>query len=626
DDNLDNDRKLSAKLYGGDIHMRIAQEKILGIGGVRALRRMGIAPTVWHMNEGHSAFLTLERLRELVSQEGLSWNEASEALAPSVCFTTHTPVPAGHDVFDQTMMEGHFWGLRNSLGMSADEFMRLGQAGSPPAGPFSLTVLALRMSRFRNGVSQLHGEVSRQLWTNVWPGLPEAEVPIFHITNGIHVPTWVAPALRELYDRHLDSDWREEPQNPKNWKNVDKLPAGELWKTHVALKKSMVDAVRQRVKRRMARLGESPGRQGHAETLLDPDALTLGFARRFATYKRAVLLFTDPDRLVRMLHDPDRPVQLVFAGKAHPADVPGQQFIQQIYEYSRSAEFAGKVVIVEDYDMELARYLVAGVDVWLNNPRRPLEASGTSGQKAAMNGVLNFSVLDGWWAEGYNGKNGFKIGEPVEYVSYDEQDVADVNSLYATLEDEIVPLYYDRDRNGLPTTWVDRMKESIKSLSPLYSTHRMLVDYCEQMYVPAERRWKAASAKKFAQARSIAEWRGRVGNQWGQVAIQAQIPAEDEVARGQRVAFRAWATLGRLKPEDVRVEVYAGVLEDGSLRSPQTVELSCTGRQNGLYLFEGELSPWETGSIGYGVRVRPVHPDLAAPDESGRFTWASSVN
>ncbi len=625
-DNSDSDRRLSAQLYGGDIHMRIAQEKILGIGGVRALRQMGISPTVWHMNEGHSAFLTLERLRELVQSEGLNWHEAVEAMAPSVCFTTHTPVPAGHDVFDQTMMEGHFWSLRAALGMTAEEFMKLGQEGTPPGGLFSLTVLAMRMSRYRNGVSALHGEVSRSLWTKVWPGLPESEVPVRHITNGIHVPTWLASPLADLFDRHLKEVWRQEPQDPKNWKEVDKIPTGELWKVHQGLKKAMVDAVRKRIKLRAARLGEPVGRQGAAADVLDPEALTIGFARRFATYKRAVLLFTDLDRLHRLLHDPQRPMQLVFAGKAHPADLPGQQFIRQIYEFSRSSEFAGKVVMVEDYDMELARSLVAGVDVWLNNPRRPLEASGTSGQKAAMNGVLNFSVLDGWWAEGYNGKNGWKIGEPIEFATYDEQDLADVTSLYATLEDEIIPLYYDRDRNDLPALWVDRMKESIRTLSPLYSTHRMLVDYCNEMYIPAAKRAREVSAKNFAQARSIAEWRGRVNKQWSHVAIQAQVPAEDEIARGQKVSFRAWATLGKLDPRDVRVEVLSGPVENGLVKSPATTELRYTGRENGVHLFEGEVAPQQTGSIGFGVRVRPVHPDLKTPDESGKLTWASSIN
>lgn len=625
-DNNDSDRRLSAQLYGGDIHMRIAQEKILGIGGVRALRQLGISPTVWHMNEGHSAFLTLERLRELVKQDGLSWHQAVEAMAPSVCFTTHTPVPAGHDVFDQTMMEGHFWSLRAALGMSADEFMRLGQEGNPPAGFFSLTVLAMRMSRFRNGVSALHGEVSRSLWTKVWPGLPESEVPVGHITNGIHVGTWLAPQLADLFDKHLDKNWRDEPQEPKHWKNVEKIGSEELWKVHHGLKRDMVEAVRKRLKLRAARLGESVGRQGALADVLDPDALTLGFARRFATYKRAVLLFSDLERLHRLLHDKSNPVQLVFAGKAHPADLPGQQFIKQIYEFSRSNEFFGKVVIVEDYDMELARALVAGVDVWLNNPRRPLEASGTSGQKAAMNGVLNFSVLDGWWAEGYNGKNGWKIGEPLEYAVYEEQDLADVTSLYSTLEDEIVPLYYDRDRNGVPSLWVERMKESIRTLSPLYSTHRMLIDYTNDMYMPAARRAKEVSAKNYAQARSIAEWRERVGKQWGHVAIQAQVPEEDEVARGQKVSFRAWATLGKLEPKDVRVEVVSGPVENGSVKHPVATQLRYNGRENGVHVFEGELAPEHTGSIGFGVRVRPVHPDLSDPAEAGRLTWASSIN
>ncbi len=615
------DRKLSAQLYGGDIHMRIAQEKILGLGGVRALRQLGIKPTAWHMNEGHSAFLTLERLRELVKGDGLHWQEAVEGLIPSVCFTTHTPVPAGHDVFDHTMMEGHFSTLRRALGMDLDDFIALGQSGEPPAGPFSLTVLALRMARYRNGVSELHGKVSRNLWTSVWPRLPEAEVPIFAITNGVHVPTWIAPGLARLFDKHLGQAWRDAPEKPASWTKLAKMPNESMWEVHRQLKEDMAVAVRGRLQARLARLGESSAKRRRWDTLLNPDALTIGFARRFATYKRATLAMADLDRLEALLNDPERPVQLVFAGKAHPADVPGQRFIQRIYELSQDDRFFGKIVMVEDYDMELARHLVGGVDVWLNNPRRPLEASGTSGQKAALNGVLNFSVLDGWWAEGFNGKNGWAIGDEREYASPEEQDLADVNSLYATLEEEIIPLYYERTA-GVPLGWVDWMKESIRSCAGLYSTHRMVQDYTTRMYIPAFESAVRIADKGYQAAREVAHWKSHVRSRWGQVKVRAEGPQVDEVARGEELSFQAWVLLGKLEPKEVRVEMFTGTIAGGSLQEPQCVEMKLKGQDNGAYLYQGSLIPNQTGQIGYGVRVRPSMGKMEGMEDPDLVTWA----
>jgi len=614
------DRSLSAKLYGGDSSMRIAQEKILGLGGVRALRRLGIKPQVWHMNEGHSAFLTLELMREMV-EGGLSWHEAIEALAPSICFTTHTPVPAGHDSFGPELMEPHFWNLRGRLGMSRQDFMRLGQSPDQPDSPFSLTVLALKLSRHQNGVSKLHGEVSRGLWKHVWPGLPQVEVPIRSITNGVHTGTWVAPEMADLFDRHLGQAWRSHPDDASLWQASD-LPDAEVWATHQRLKEQMVQRARRSMHNRLRRLGESASRHREVDGLLSADILTLGFARRFATYKRAVLLFSDLERLKRILLNPGREVCIVFSGKAHPADRPGQEFIKKIHDFSRMPELQGHILLLEDYDMDLARHMVHGVDVWLNNPRRPLEASGTSGEKAAMNGVLNFSVLDGWWAEGFDGTNGWAIGEEREFASQDEQDQVDVNSLYATLEEEIVPMYYDRDEAGIPHAWVGRMKNSIRTLTPAYCTHRMLLDYSRDLYIPACERGQALATKDFAAARELARWRVEMDAAWRKVRLEAEIPQVLEVDRGQEMEFEVRAHLGALKPEQVRVEVFAGRLRNGEVEEPQQVELALAGSQNGVHHFRGSLKPQQTGNFGFGVRATPVHPALPDISETGLVHWA----
>ena len=573
------------------------------------------------MNEGHSAFLTLELMRELV-QRGLRWNEAVEALAPSVCFTTHTPVPAGHDAFSGDLMELHFWNLRSQLGMSRQEFMRLGQAPDQPDSPYNLTILALKLSRHQNGVSELHGAVSRGLWQMVWPGLPKAEVPIRAITNGVHLGTWVAPEMGELFDRHLGTAWRRHPDDPRNWEGVDSLPDGELWAAHQQLKQRMILRARRSMHGRLNRLGESAARHREVETLLGPDVLTLGFARRFATYKRAVLLFSDMERLRRILLDPERPVCLVFAGKAHPADRPGQEFLKRIHDLSRLPELEGRVLLLEDYDMDLARHLVHGVDVWLNNPRRPLEASGTSGEKAAMNGVLNLSVLDGWWAEGFNGRNGWALGEEREFASQDEQDLVDVNSLYSTLEDEVVPLYYDRAGDGVPAGWVARMKDAIRSLTPAYCTHRMLEDYLEALYIPACQRGLAMAEEGYAPARALAAWRQAMEKAWREVRVEAEIPQVREVDRGQELPFEVKVHLGPLEPRDVRVELFAGRVRQGEIEVPQVVELALREGSREPHLYEGLLRPQQTGQFGFGVRVLPRHPSLEGRHEVGQVLWA----
>jgi starch phosphorylase len=481
------DRDLSARLYGGDQETRIRQEMLLGLGGVRVLRALGVSPSAWHMNEGHSAFLVLERLRELV-HAGESFGGAVETVRRTTVFTTHTPVPAGHDAFPLNLMDEYFGRFWQDVGISREQFLALGEYG----GRFNMTVLALRLSGRRNGVSQLHGQVSRRMWQSVWPDRPVEEVPIGAITNGVHVPSWISTSLKNLFTEYLGDDWEERHDDPELWNRLGDIPDDVLWATHQRLKEKLLAFIDQRTRERW-RGGQMQASQVLASgALLDPEALTIGFARRFATYKRATLIFRDVRRLKRLLHADRRPVQIVFAGKAHPADGGGKELIQQVYQMSQDPEFGGRIAFLEDYDLHMARFLVQGVDVWLNSPRRPNEASGTSGMKAAMNGVPNLSVLDGWWPEAYHAAegdrpaNGWAFGL-TQYDDRDTQDEVDSQALLRILEDEVVPLFYDRDVARVPRRWVQVMKEAMRTSVAAFSMRRMIKEYVEQMYLPAMR-------------------------------------------------------------------------------------------------------------------------------------------
>ncbi len=484
--NAPEDRELTSRLYGGDGRTRIRQELLLGVGGFRALRAMGITPGVLHLNEGHSGFAVLEAICNRMQDEGLGFDEAVPKVSREVVFTTHTPVPAGHDRFNVDLIEEHLGPLREQLGLSHDRFMDLGREYPGNRDEeFCMTVLGLRLARRANAVSSLHGEVSRAMWTGLFPGKTEEEVPIGHITNGVHVPSWLSPQMYRLYDRHLGTGWHSHSSEARIWEGIENVDDGELWETHLNLKSRLIEFVRHRAIEQAARREESPETLQHLSRVLSPDALTIGFARRFATYKRADLMLADIERLASMVNDPKHPVQFIFAGKAHPRDDPGKRMLQQIAELMRHARFADKFVFVEDYDINVGRHFVQGVDVWLNNPRRPLEASGTSGQKVVLNGGLNLSVLDGWWAEAYDGLNGFAIGTGRTHTNTSVHDSRDGEDLYRVLKDEVIPLYYQRDRDGLPRGWIKRMKRTIRTLGWRFNADRMVMDYTLKCYVPA---------------------------------------------------------------------------------------------------------------------------------------------
>jgi glycogen phosphorylase len=484
--NAPEDRELTSRLYGGDGRTRIRQELLLGVGGFRALRALGLTPGVLHLNEGHSGFAILEAIRHRMQDEGLDFNSAAIRVAREVVFTTHTPVPAGHDRFPADLIEEHLGPLRESLGLSHQQLMKLGrEKPEDPSEEFCMTVLGLRFARRCNAVSSLHGEVSRTMWKGLYPGKQEDEVPIGHITNGVHVPSWLAPQMSRLYDRHLGSGWQEHGGKPELWDAIDSIEDAELWETHLSLKSRLLEFVRLRVVEQAERRGEPPEVLQSFSRVLSPDALTIGFARRFATYKRANLILADIERLVSMVNDPKRPVQFVFAGKAHPRDDPGKRLLQQIAQMMRDSQFADKFVFVEDYDINVGRHFVQGVDVWLNNPRRPLEASGTSGQKVVLNGGLNLSVLDGWWAEAYDGSNGFAIGTGRTHSNVSLHDTRDGEELYRVLREEVIPLYYQRDQDGLPRGWIKRVKRAIRTLGWRFNADRMVMDYTLRCYVPA---------------------------------------------------------------------------------------------------------------------------------------------
>ncbi|MCA9424284.1 MAG: alpha-glucan family phosphorylase [Candidatus Omnitrophica bacterium] len=620
------DQELTAQLYGGDTDFRIRQEILLGIGGQRALEVLGVKPSVYHMNEGHAAFLALERIRVLMKEMSISFKEARIATSAGNIFTTHTPVPAGNDRFHPEQMETYFSDYFQDFKLAWDEFLGLGREDEANhREDFCMTVLALKLSSYCNGVSKLHGEVSRKMWQNLFPNVPLDEIPITSITNGIHIRSWISEDLASLFDRYLGIGWKMDPVNTEIWKRVAKIPDAELWKTHERRAERLVSFSRERLKKQLLRRGLPRAEIRMAEEILDPDVLTIGFARRFATYKRATLLFSDPERLAKILNDPERPVQLIFAGKAHPADNQGKELIRQIVHYCRQEPFWNRVVFLEDYDMNVARYMVQGVDIWLNTPRRPMEASGTSGMKAAANGVLNLSILDGWWDEGYQQDNGWAIGSGEDYSDADYQNRVESEAIYEILEKDIIPLFYDRGRDGLPRGWIRAMKKDLMTNCPVFNTNRMLRQYSEMFYFPAAAHSNQFMENDLEKTTEVAEWEDRVLGHWSQVQISGVHADSDEEAFkvGAEVPVQVEVVLGDLDPEDVTVEVYHGRLNSvGEMVNGKVLDLAFTRKlANGHSLFEGSIQCQVSGRFGFAARVVASHPDVPVQDRLKNFVW-----
>ena len=625
-ENTPEDRLITAELYGGDLEMRMRQEMILGIGGVRALTALGIEAHVFHMNEGHSAFLALERIRILRAEKNVDFYSALQLVAAANVFTTHTPVPAGNDAFPREMMRRYFGDFAKELGVPFEEIFSFGQTRVNADDPFSMTILALRASRHANGVSKLHGEVSRSLWKDVWAGVPVEEVPITSITNGIHTKTWMAPEFSALYTRYL-GDWEERLTDREFWRGVMDIPDAQLWETHQKLKLRLVEFVRERDRIRRTRVGESMEAIRQANRILDPEILTIGFARRFATYKRGALLFSDKERLARLLNDTTRPVQFIFAGKSHPRDEGGKALIQQVYKFSREAGFENRILFVEDYDTYIARRLVQGVDLWLNNPLRPLEASGTSGMKLPPNGGLNLSVLDGWWCESYNGKNGWAIGAEIDNGSLELQSEVDAGSLYQLLENQIIPLYYAKPDGKLPLAWLQLMRESIRSVTPVFNTHRMVKEYTERLYCPAEQAHDEFARDGCKAAVELSQWKARIRSDWAQVRVyDVQIGNADRhnILVDDELLVTAKVHLGAVDPQHVRVEAYHGEADNDQVRNPAATPLfqSDQTEGHGNYLYHGSVPASESGMYGFSVRVVPTHPHLMQKHELRLITWS----
>lgn len=618
-------RDITDRLYPGDHSTRIRQEIVLGRGGLRALKAMGLDPTVFHMNEGHSAFLSLERIRSLMREQDLNFDEALNASRTNNVFTTHTSVPAGIDLFDVGLMHQYFEEYSRDLGVPFDRLLGLGRGNPSDHGErFSMAILAFKTSAYRNAVSRLHRSVSQAMWQELWPQLPTWEVPITSVTNGVHLPTWINGDLASLYDAYLQPDWRESYPDPKTWEPMDEIPDAELWEVRRQRKRALIAFVRARAKACALARNASASELRRASEVLDPDAFTIGFARRFATYKRATLIFRDVERLKRLLTNPARPMQLVIAGKAHPLDEPGKMLIREIVQFSRDPEVTRRVVFVEDYGVEVARELVQGVDVWLNNPCRSAEACGTSGMKAGINGVLNLSILDGWFDEAYEVSGGWAIGERIPYSS--DQDETHARAIYSLLENEIVPLYYRRREDGVPAEWVQRVRQSVRALCPRFNCQRMIEEYMGQFYAPAHDAFAQIRRNSFKRARDLTRWNAGVQQLWDRVRfVDAGPSATEPVHSGRSVTVTALLDLAGLPPQDVRVEaVFGRIGVNGELEDTEVLTLTASGNQGANYAFSGEFVPRQTGRLGYALRVCPdhYHDPLTRPC-STLIKWAS---
>ncbi|MDD2776925.1 MAG: alpha-glucan family phosphorylase [Gallionella sp.] len=623
--NNPHDRDITHRLYGGDKVMRIEQEIVLGVGGVRALQALGLKPTVWHINEGHAAFLVLERIREKMLSDNLDFASAIECVAANTIFTTHTPVPAGHDHFSEGMMQEYFSHYYPDLKLDREGFLSLGR--TPTSPDFNMTALAIRGTRFNNGVSRIHGDVSADICGDMWPAIEHAENPMTYITNGVHAPTFLATEWIEVLDRHLGSEWSARLNDVEFWSGVDNIPDHLFWSVRQSLKSKMLNLVRERI---TAQHFRNHGSEAHLDRLLkyanpeNPNVLTVGFARRFATYKRATMLFGDLDWLREILHNPERPVVFIFAGKAHPADIPGQDLIRHITQISKMPEFEGKILLVEGYDLALARKLVSGVDVWLNNPLYPLEASGTSGMKAGLNGAINLSVLDGWWGESYDGKNGWAIKPVSENLSDEVRTREETRTLFELLQDQVVPLYYNHNKVGLSPDWVKMAKRSMATIMPRFNSKRMVAEYLAKCYLPASQQYRLYKQNHYENSLAIANWKARVRDAWSGVTLRRLDNPLSQINYGDSVRLEMAIKLNGLGAEDVAVEILMGLSSKrDKLQSSVRYAFENTGKitESGEQIFAVQIQPEKCGKLEYRIRAYPYNDMLTHPLEMGMMRW-----
>lgn len=610
--NIPEYREITKTLYGGDREMRIQQEIILGQGGVAMLKALGYNPTIYHMNEGHSSFLILELIYNLMKEKQVSFQIARDIVSSKTVFTTHTPVPAGNDIFTLSLIEKYFKDYWDKLGITKQEFFQMGMKPDVQIDTtgFNMGILALKVAGKKNGVSKLHGAVSRELFGEVWPNIAANESPITYVTNGIHTCSWLSPHLKELYNKYLIPYWQDRIYDDEVWKKISDVPNEELWKAHQERKVKMLAIVKENTINRLRRCGYNYDEIMKIVDCLDPNALTIGFARRFATYKRATLIFKDLERITQILNNKNQKVQIIFAGKAHPADKEGQDLIKYIHEISMKPQFKGKVFLLENYNIAMSKYLISGVDVWLNTPRRPMEASGTSGQKASVNGVINFSILDGWWAEGYNAKNGWKIGESLEYSDYESQDRADSQSIYDTLENKIIPMYYEKDEDGISSRWMQTMKESIISTGGKYSTSRMLTDYVDKLYIPLCNLYNNYYAE-LGKVGELNEWKKSIKNAWDNIEITQENNLDNiTLDAGNNIEVRCKVKLPNINKDNIEAQVYYGkISENGTVDDISIIpmELEEADEESKIYTYKAKVNLINGGNYGYTFRVMPKH-------------------
>lgn len=632
------DQMITTTVYGGDTEMRIRQEIMLGIGGMRTLAAMGIKPTICHLNEGHTAFSALERIRQIMNESKMDFDQALEAVKAGTVFTVHTPVRAGVDEFSPELMDKYFGSYAPTIGIDKHRLISLGRILPDDEGEgFKMPILAMRVSSYINGVSELHGRVSREMWSCLWRRVPTNEVPVSSITNGVHTRSWVSEEISRLYERYLGPNWADENSDSPVWANIDQISDEEFWRCHQRCKERLIAFARRRLKAQMERRGTYHSELNRAEEVLDPETLTIGFARRFAGYKRANLLFKDHARLTKLLTDAKKPVQFIFAGKAHPRDNEGKEIIREIVHFAEQFNVRRRIVFLEDYDINIAKVLVQGVDVWLNNPRRPWEASGTSGMKAAINGALNMSTLDGWWCEGYKPDGGWAIGAGETYDDAAYQDMVESQAIYNMLENEVVPLFYTRSADNLPRAWIHRARKSMRWITPRFNTRRMVMEYAQRCYLPAQSRWDYLTAENMSKAKSLAAWKANIRRAWTDLVIKdvrvelgngeggPELDAKNpQLKVGSKLKVSALVKLGRLKPDDVSVELYHGPIDargnitDGAVIKMEHQDSSGTDNE---HWFSGLTPCRVSGRRGVAVRVVPRHPDMANPHELGMVCW-----